>query len=88
MCWEHFKSDQDIFKGVLGLYLRVFEASTKVVLKRFQGSFSEGFKLVPGCYGNFKNVSSVFQRSVMEMSKSVSRKLQGVESFMDASWIF
>ena len=39
VCWEHFKGVSRKLEGVLGVFLRLFEESSKGVSKQFQGGF-------------------------------------------------
>ena len=69
---------QDSFEDVLGVFLRVFEATSTGVIKQFRGSFQR-------VSSKFLGVSLKFQecfKSVLKKHygniKSVSQKLQGV----------
>ena len=67
--------NQDIFEGVLGVFLSVFEASSKVVLKQFQGSFQRVSSKFLGVSWKFQEC---FKRSrsldvdIISQRKSVS----------------
>ena len=68
---------QDSFKGVSGVFLRVFEACCKEVLKRFQGSFWRVSRKFPGVSGKFQECS----KAVIEMYenfKDVSKTFRGI----------
>ena len=70
--------NQDIFKGVLGVFLRVFEASSKGVLKQFQGSFQRVSSKFLGVSWKFQECFRSVSKKCYGNVKSVSQKLQGV----------
>ena len=62
---------QKIFKGVSGVFLRVFEESSKGVLKQFRGTFQR-------VSSKFLGVSSKISRMFQECFKEVLWKCQKV----------